>query len=445
MFKILQTFSQGAVLFLSFILILIVPNSAAAQKFSKLERDSAKEMLKTVKNDLKKNYYDLNFHGKDLDAHFKQAENEIDRANSLGEAVNVIAQAVLDLDDSHTIFLPPSHASKIEYGWQMQMIGNKCFVIAVKPESDAEAKGLKPGDEIVTIDGFHPTRSDLFTMRYFYYSLSPRAGVELVVKSPDDKQTRKLEIAAKVKTLKRFVDLTSSTDVYDLIREAQNENELREHRFRKINDVVIWKMPDFVFLPEQADSLIRSKTDSSKSSLVLDLRGNPGGYVVTLERIVEYLFDRDITIANRKGRKEDKPLKAKTKGGDVLKGKIVVLIDHGSSSAAEILARIVQLEKRGVVIGDVSAGAVMESRSYTEKLGVDRVMFYGLSISESDVIMPDGKSLEKVGVKPDELMLLTGADIASQRDPVLARAIEIAGAKVTPEEAGKFFSIKWIE
>jgi C-terminal processing protease CtpA/Prc len=101
------------------------------------------------------------------------------------------------------------------------------------------------------------------------------------------------------------------------------------------------------------------------------------------------------------------------------------------------------LEKRGTVVGDRSAGAVMEEIQYPHEVGVDIVAFYGASITMADLTMADGRSLEKVGVTPDELLLPTAADMAAGRDPVLARASALAGAKLDAETAGKLFPVEW--
>ena len=113
--------------------------------------------------------------------------------------------------------------------------------------------------------------------------------------------------------------------------------------------------------------------------------------------------------------------------------------------AAEIFARVIQLENRGIVLGDRSAGAVMESKYYVHAVELDpkNVTQYGTWITIADVVLGDGKSLENVGVTPDEHIVPTPSDLAVGRDPVLARAAELAGTKMSAEEAGRIFPLEW--
>lgn len=412
---------------------------ANAQSFDPIERQRTVSMLKLVRDDLKKNYYDPNFHGMDVDARFKAAEDKLKQATSLGQGFGIIAQAVMDLNDSHTFFVPPRRPERIEYGWTMQMVGAKCYVVAVKPGSAAEAQGLKVGDEVHSVEGFRPTRKELWKMDYYYRALSPRPGLRVVAQSPGA-EPRQLDIPAKIQQGKVVVNILQ--DLNDLIREAENEDRLNRHRFYKTEKIVIWKMPNFAFEPEQADSIMSSEVKGHET-LILDLRGNLGGYVKTLERFVGNFFDHDLKIADRKGRKEMKPQLAKSRGSAIFNGKLIVLVDSKSASAAEIFARLVQLEKRGIVIGDQTSGAVMESKGYPHDIGTDTVVSFGVSVTDADVIMSDGNSLERVGVTPDELLLPTAEDLAASRDIVLARAVELAGGKIDPVKAGTLFPIEW--
>jgi len=176
---------------------------------------------------------------------------------------------------------------------------------------------------------------------------------------------------------------------------------------------------------------------------VLDLRGNPGGSVETLKAMVGALMDHDVTIATLRARKPEKPIVARSWKSAAFHGRVFVLVDSNSASAAELMARVVQLEHRGEVLGDLTSGAVMESKSYPEHLGQDTIVPFYLSITCADLIMADGKSLEGHGVVPDERMLPTPSDLANGFDPVLANAINEAGATVTPAQAGKLFPFKW--
>lgn len=439
MFRLIKNLSF---VFLFIAVLQATTQNTIAQSFDRIERGRTLDMLKNIKNEIKKNYYDEEFHGVNLDERFSQAEEKLKQASSLGQAFGIIAQAVMDLNDSHTVFIPPARNIKVEYGWQMQMIGDKPYIVAVKPKSDAEAKGLKPGDEIISVDGFHPNRKEMWKMLYYYYSLSPRSGMKLVVQSPGEQTPRQLEVASKVTQLKRTIDLTKDIGINDFLRDLEDEGRNKYHRFQKVGGATIWKMPGFDFAPDQVDSIMENRVAGS-TALVLDLRGNPGGYIATLEELVGYLFKSDQKIADLKGRKEMKPMQSNVKSSKSFNGKLVILIDSGSGSCSEILARLVQLEKRGVVIGDNSIGAVMQSRSFSQQMGTDKIVLYGVNITNADVIMSDGKSLEHVGVVPDEFLLPTAEDLAAGRDPVLAHALELVGSPITPEQAGKFFPVEW--
>ncbi len=425
-------------LFLS-LCVLFVGNSVDAQKMDRIERERFKSMLTNVKNAVKKDYYDTNFHGINLDERFKTAADRLEQVNSTGEAMGVIAQVLLDFDDSHLYFLPPATNIDVEYGWRMQMHGDKCFVTIVKPKSDAEAKGLKVGDQILAIENVSPNRKDLWKINYFYNIVGKRTNLRLSILRPAESEPRQIQIESKIKQLVKVINIQML--LFDYFKE-DTRSAVDFNYFKYVGNTTIWKMPTFAIPPDDIDTIM-SKIKGG--SLILDLRGNGGGYVDTLERLAGYMFDKDLHIAELKGRKEMKPQKSKTKGKAAFAGKLIVLIDHNSGSAAEIFARLVQLENRGIVLGDVSAGAVMQSRGFFTTTGANDEVIYGASVTNADVIMSDGKSLEHIGVIPDERIIPTGEDLAKQRDPVLAKAIELAGGNVSADDAGKFFQYKWRE
>lgn len=410
---------------------------------SSADRENARSMLNTIKSDLQKYYYDPQYRGMNLDERFKTANEKIDQATSLAQLLGVVGQVLLDLDDSHTFFLPPGRTYRTDYGWQMKAIGDRCFVVSVKPKSDAETKGLKEGDEIVSIDGIKPTRENMWKIHYLYQQIRPRPGMRLSVIKPNGEE-QQLDVAAKVEQGKKVVDLSvygQGYDSGDLIREAENEARLNRQRYEEIGDVLVWKMPGF----DQDAVQVRDTFGRIKKfkSLVLDLRGNGGGYVDTLLALIGNVFDKEVKVGDLKRRKEQKEMIAKSRGNEAFTGKIVVLIDSESGSAAELFARVVQIEKRGTVVGDRSAGAVMRSRVYSHTIGLDRVIPYAISITDSDIIMMDGKSIEHVGVTPDELKLPAATDLASKHDPVLAHALSLVGVDYTPEKAGALFPLEW--
>ncbi len=432
-----QTRSLRLVLLALAICFGLFSHHTSAQKASGSDIERWRNVLKLVKEELKQSYYDPNFHGMDLETRFKLADEKMKTAESLGQLIGIVAQVLLELNDSHTRFVPPYNQNSIGYGWLMQAVGPDCFVRSVEPGSDAEAKGLRVGDKVLSIDGKPMDRTTVRVAKYFYYRLRPQASMTLVIEKPDKRQEQ-VTISSRVTKKLRVQTLPDAMKAI----EAQEALARYIHRFHDLSeDVLIWKMGRFDL--DEGELEDHFKKLKNRKALILDLRGNGGGYVYTLERFSGYFFDSNLTIAELKGRKELKPQVVRSQKEKAFKGQLVVLIDAGSASASEVFARLVQIQKRGIVIGDRSAGSVMQSRYHSLRVGNYEGMTFGVDVTEADVIMTDGKSLEHVGVTPDELLLPTAQEMSAMLDPVLTRAAELVGVKLEPKKAGELFPIDW--
>ncbi len=413
----------------------------ASQALDGTDRARARQMLGSIKEAIQNRYFDKTFRGIDLDAHFKAASAKLDAAVSLGHAYSVIAQALVDFGDSHTFFIPPARSATYEFGWEMRIIGDRCFVVAVKPGSDAEAKGLEPGDQLLRIDAFTISRETLWLARYLYYTLSPRNALTIVAQSPGE-QPRTLSIAAKVTPGPTVVTISVDDIIEGVPRGRDNASFVRRSRMGRVGDITIWKLAGFD-LDNQAIDKFADNALKGTTSLILDLRGNPGGSAEVLARLTSRFFDREIKLGELKGRRSMRAPVAK-KRNSPFGGRLIVLIDSESASASEVFARVVQLENRGLVFGDRSSGSVMQSVQLVSAVdSLDGVIMYGISVTEADLIMTDGKSLERVGVAPDQLLLPTPLDLQSGKDPVLAHAVTTLGGALDPAAAAKMFPPEW--
>ncbi len=429
---------QGCLLLFVAVLLLNSPfvlSQTSEETLSKQDLRWLMDVLNTTRDNIKKNYYDAHYHGLDIDSRFQVALEKIQSAATLNYAIADIAGAVTALNDSHTIFLPAPRPYVHEYGWRMQAEGDAdCFITSVQPRSDAATKGVKPGDQVLSVNGYIAIREDVWKIHYVFNTLRPQLGLRLVLRSPNG-TTRQLDAMA---------DLGPRTrDPWKRLDEF--EAGLKNHKPRIAEygpKAIIFRLPDFAFDPDEAHKMLDQIR--SHDALVLDLRGNPGGYEEFLLRFLGGMFDEDVKLADRVGRKPLHASIAKSRGSKTFAGKVVVLVDSESASAAELFARAIQLTKRGIVVGDRSSGKVMESRVHPHDVGTIKGVFrFAVLITEADLIMSDGKSLENSGVTPDERVVPSAADLAAGRDPALARAAELVGLQLTPEDAGKLFPFEW--
>ena len=421
-------------------LVAVAPATSAAQMTSQ-EISRARKMLEYLRKDLHEIYYDSTFRGIDIDARARRADSAIQKAPNMNFALGILAQYLADLQDSHTFFLPPTKVARVDYGFGMLTVGDSIYVQHVKKGSDAEKQGLKRGDLVLAFDKMRTTRASWDIIQYVYYALSPRPQVMLTVKHPGDSVITQLTVSAKITERDRITDWTDMSEVNRIISEWEDDARKPTHFYKVFGDsVLVWRMPQFFGSDHDAiDDMI--KLAKKYPALILDLRNNGGGSVETDQYLIGKFFDREVEMMKMVQRKKLDTLKTKP-SKDPYRGKFVVLVNASSASASEIFSRVMQIEKRATIVGDVTAGAVIASVRPEHDVGFDRYVTFGASISISDVIMSDGKRLEKVGVTPDYRVLPTGQDLAARRDPQMAKALELLGVNVTPAQATIIASAK---
>jgi carboxyl-terminal processing protease len=414
-------------------LLGLFPVLGWSQQYTKTDQGIAQNMLRNVAEEVQKRYYDPKLHGVDWDARMQEAKKNIDTAHSMNAAMSEIAALLNTLNDSHTYLVPPPSTHIHDYGFQIEMIGDRCYVIRVRPGSDALKKGLKPGDQILAINENPVSRENFSRIVYIFNVLRPQLGLRLTLVDEGGHQ-RQLEVMAifQLSTVSKYF---LQQGVNARRRDADEAHGvLRARYYEKGDGLLVVKIPAFAFSDSEVDSIIGRMR--AHKGVVLDLRANAGGYLDTLDRLLGGIFEKDVKICDRIGRDSTKTVAVTGRRGSAFTGRFAVLIDSESASASELFARVVQLEKRGPVVGDRSSGMVMGAKIYPHEFSVNTRVFYALSVTEADLVMKDGKSLEHQGVDPDIIILPTSLDLASKRDPAMAKAAELIGVDLSPEEAG---------
>jgi C-terminal processing protease CtpA/Prc len=423
-------------------LVLTLGAALAAQGLNSNDGYVVHSMLHDAYDAVKKNYYDPKFHGVDLDARYKDYEAKLKTAPSLNAGVAMVAAFLDGLQDSHTYFSPPMRPYKLDYGYRIGFAGGTSYIVRVRPDTDAASK-VHPGDQVLSVNGGPVTRDSFRTMQYYLNLLSPQNVTRLQLRDPSGAE-RTVDVTTKVTPRPKVLDLTGADadqQLNDLITDEEESDHLMRQRYIEAGDVMLWKVPEFLMENAEVDKLW--SIARKHAAVVLDLRGNPGGAVDTLNRMIANVMDHDVTIGQRVSRKGSSPMVVKSRGaGNVFTGKLIVIVDSESASCSEIFARVIQLEKRGTVVGDRSAGAVMEARLFPFAQETTQLV-YEVMVTDADLIMQDGKSLEKVGVTPDDQVLPAASDLAAGVDPVLAHAAQLAGLAVSPQAAGKMFPFEW--
>jgi carboxyl-terminal processing protease len=189
----------------------------------------------------------------------------------------------------------------------------------------------------------------------------------------------------------------------------------------KENDIAYVKLYQFsekasADFRKAAIEILRTPT----KRIVLDLRNNPGGYLEVSQDIASFFLEKDslIAIEDFGGKKEQKKYLAQ--GNDVFSQlPLVVLINQGSASAAEILAGALRDNRRIKLVGETSfgKGSVQELENLTGGSS--------LKITVAKWLTPKGQSISDHGLTPDVPVEITDEDYQKEQDPQLDKALEI--------------------
>jgi C-terminal processing protease CtpA/Prc len=425
-------------LVVAIVLALVARRPAVAQAPTGEEIHRSHQMLKLIRDDLKKYYYDSTFGGSDFDRRFRDADAKIGEAATLNDLVSAVAQFVLDFHDSHTVFLPPGRAADVEYGWDWTSVGENCFVDTVVSGSDADFKGLRAGDQVMEIDGIAVNRQSSNFLNYLYNGLSPRAGMHVQLKHPDG-TAYEVDVMAKVTPRERVVDYGEQSTWSFLLTRMEDESHARRHFWREFGDTaLVWHFGEFAYDDEGIDQMMERA--ATHQYLILDLRNNGGGAEEAITRLIGHFIDHPQRIARLPRRNKTDSLVAKPRGKTPYRGKVIVLVNANSASASEVTARFLQLEGVATVVGDRSMGAVMSAQIFAHDVGFQKYITFGLEVTVQDVVMNDGARLENASVTPEWIVLPTGADIAAKRDPQMVKALALAGIQIDPAHAAKIYA-----
>lgn len=311
------------------------------------------------------------------------------------------------LGDPYTYFMPPQEKSLFEQevsgtfggvGMQIGMKDGVVTVIAPLKGSPAEKAGIKKLDKIYRIDGATTTE---MTIDKALYLIRGEIGKPVHLTLFRAGEEKPIEISVV-----REVILVPTIDT------------------EKKGDVFVIRL--YGFPATGADlfkNALKEFANSGSDKLVLDLRGNPGGYLeVAVDMASWFLPEGKVVV--REEEKSGGGQVYRSKGYNVFGDKFhfVILIDGGSASAAEILAGALSQQGIATLVGTKSfgKGSVQELIPITPDTS--------LKVTIARWITPNGTNLSAGGIDPDVVVEFTKEQAEKGQDPQLDKALEIVRA-----------------
>ncbi len=319
----------------------------------------------------------------ELNSKFKEILMHIDQ--SYVDDVNIDSLAdygiekMLEKLDPHTGYLPPQDAelakSELQAGFdgigvEFNIFNDSLFVVSPLVGGPSESIGILTGDIILKADSTSLTGKKLSSNLVFSNLRGPRNSmVKLLIK-------RKGYAKPLIFIVKRDKIPTFSIDAAYLMSDNKTG-------YIKVNRFAETTFDEFKAHLENLKS-------EGMTQMVLDLRGNPGGYMDRATDMVDELVDGNGVIVYTKGKDKSNNYEVKaSKDGIFEKGKIVVLVDEGSASASEIVSGALQDYDRATIVGRRTFGKGLVQAPIALSDGSE------LRLTISRYYIPSGRSIQK--------------------------------------------------
>ncbi len=333
------------------------------------------------------------------------AEKSINKLDPQKMVYGAISGMMSGLGDPYSVFMEPSDnktfrddlSGEIEgIGAELSVKDGKLIVVTPLAGSPAEKAGLKPNDQILKIDD---VAVENLTLNDAINNIRGKAGT-----------TVKLTVGRDGWTEPQVIEIRRDKITVKSVEWSMKDNNIGYIKVSQFGD-------DTTNLMQRATTELAAK---NPKAIVLDLRHNPGGYLQSAVDMVGMFSDPGTVVVKEKDKDGkvqiektvDKPILAKTK--------LVVLIDEGSASAAEIVAGALQDNNRATLVGAISFG----KGSVQEMLDLGSGASLKLTIAEW--LTPKDRQISHKGIDPDVKVSLTEDDTKNNRDPQLTKAMELA-------------------